>query len=235
MLDLVPIFLIVACAIFGAYRGFLVTSCKVATYVIAWVLAFLLYPVLASIMGSNANVQGMINFTEGSAHISHEMPIDTANRKIDALSTEDVEEVLGKSNLVYPYPKLIKKAISKKSFSKYGIETLGDYMDYAVANSSLNIICFTVLFALFRAILGFIVNLREYKRPLPVLRKNDSWVGAAAGALNGCLLCGLLFAIIPIMLAVLNTSVFTEMVASSKLVSMLYKSSFILMLVRPTL
>ena len=71
LLDLALIIVIVVSVLLGAYRGFVVSALKTASFFVSWILAYLLHPLLSWAMSGQGMMQTLINYTDGHDYNTH--------------------------------------------------------------------------------------------------------------------------------------------------------------------
>lgn len=232
LLDLALIFVILISVLLGAYRGFVVSALKTASFFVSWILAYLLHPLLSWAMSGQGMMQTLINYTEGAAKLPFDTPLAMVTTPITQVDAATLNDLVSNSSLVSPFGNLVKSNIASQAFASQGLSTVGDYFNYTVAYATLNIITFLILFFVFRIICGVIINATDATHKFPVLRHNDVLAGALTGLLRGVFACYIIMAVAPIALMILNVPVVTDYVLSAPLAGFFYKSNFILLLMR---
>lgn len=232
LLDLALIFVILISVLLGAYRGFVVSALKTASFFVSWILAYLLHPLLSWAMSGQGMMQTLINYTEGAAKLPFDTPLAMVTTPITQVDAATLNDLVSNSSLVSPFGNLVKSNIASQAFASQGLSTVGDYFNYTVAYATLNIITFLILFFVFRIICGVIINATDATHKFPVLRYNDVLAGALTGLLRGVFACYIIMAVAPIALTILNVPVVTDYVLSAPLAGFFYKSNFILLLMR---
>lgn len=232
LLDLALIFVILISVLLGAYRGFVVSALKTASFFVSWILAYLLHPLLSWAMSGQGMMQTLINYTEGAAKLPFDTPLAMVTTPITQVDAATLNDLVSNSSLVSPFGNLVKSNIASQAFASQGLSTVGDYFNYTVAYATLNIITFLILFFVFRIICSVIINATDATHKFPVLRYNDVLAGALTGLLRGVFACYIIMAVAPIALTILNVPVVTDYVLSAPLAGFFYKSNFILLLMR---
>lgn len=234
LLDLALILVIVVSVLLGAYRGFVVSALKTASFFVSWILAYLLHPLLSWMLGGQGMMQMLINYTEGAAKLKFDTPLQMVTTPIAQLDAPTLNGLVNDSSLVSPFGNLVKSNMASQAFASRGLTTVGEYFNYTVANATLNILTFLLLFLVFRFICGVVINATDATHKFPVLRHNDVLAGALTGLLRGVFACYVIMALAPIVLSVLNVAMVTDYVVSAPLGGFFYKSNFILLLIRGT-
>ena len=223
LLDLALIFVILISVLLGAYRGFVVSALKTASFFVSWILAYLLHPLLSWAMSGQGMMQTLINYTEGAAKLPFDTPLAMVTTPITQVDAATLNDLVSNSSLVSPFGNLVKSNIASQAFASQGLSTVGDYFNYTVAYATLNIITFLILFFVFRIICGVIINATDATHKFPVLRHNDVLAGALTGLLRGVFACYIIMAVAPIALTILNVPVVTDYVLSAPLAGFFYK------------
>lgn len=232
LLDLALIVVIAVSVLLGAYRGFVVSALKTASFFVSWILAYLLHPLLSWAMSGQGMMQTLINYTEGAAKLPYDTPLAMITTPITQVDAATLNNLANNSSLVSPFGKLVKSNIASQAFASQGLTTVGDYFNYTVAYATLNIITFLILFLVFRIICGVIINATDATHKFPVLRHNDVLAGSLTGLLRGVFVCYIVMTLAPVALSILNVPVVTDYVLSAPLAGFFYKSNFILLLMR---
>ena len=232
LLDLALIVVIAVSVLLGAYRGFVVSALKTASFFVSWILAYLLHPLLSWAMSGQGMMQTLINYTEGAAKLPYDTPLAMITTPITQVDAATLNNLVNNSSLVSPFGKLVKSNIASQAFASQGLTTVGDYFNYTVAYATLNIITFLILFLVFRIICGVIINATDATHKFPVFRHNDVLAGSLTGLLRGVFVCYIVMTLAPVALSILNVPVVTDYVLSAPLAGFFYKSNFILLLMR---
>lgn len=229
MLTIIIIFIIALYFLSGMYKGLIWNLSVLASSLIACVLAFLLMSPVASLFRNNETIyNSMLSYTEGAENI-----YDVELRKVNVseLSSEELEDVMNKSNLVFPFQDRVYKNIINESFKDIGINTLGDYFNESMVRVIINIMSFLVVYLILRIILTYTMCWLDYSFKFPVLMKYDWIAGAAIGLIRGILGIAVIFTIVPIVLTVLNFDAVREMIESNAVASFFHNKNLILMII----
>jgi len=98
--------------------------------------------------------------------------------------------------------------------------TIAQLLSQTIVNVSISIISFLICFFVCYIAATFVIHLVQYVFELPVLRHLDALIGGVFGFVRGVLLLFILFALVPIVLAVAPVPMIEEMVASSRMAPM---------------
>ena len=109
--------------------------------------------------------------------------------------------------------------------------TMAELLSQTIVNVSISILSFLICFFLSYVVATFVIHLIQYVFELPVLRHLDALIGGMFGLVRGVLLVFILFALIPIVLAVAPVELIEELIAASRLAPM-FDSQLILSILR---
>jgi len=228
LIDLLIFVIFVFFAVFAMYRGFLNSALKAAGTLVSAIAAMILHPLLALILGSRSVINFLITYTEGSLKLSDTLYV---TMPVAGQSEAQLMEIVDKSSLSMPFSGLVRKNLTSMCFEGRGLTTIGEDFDETVAQASLNILCFFLLFLIFRLIVGIYINVMDYKRPFPVLVQHELPFAALAGVVQAFVLCYCVFMLMPFLLSVFDVPVIVSYVNSSFLGSLFYKTNIFLLLI----
>lgn len=224
------IILIIALYIFsGMYKGLIWNLSVLASSLVSCVLAFLLmFPVAALFRSNEAIYNSMLSYTEGAESI---YDVELRKVNISELTDEQLNDVMEKSNLVFPFRDRVYKNIINERFNNIGITTLGDYFNESMVRVMINIISFLMIYLILRIISTYIMSWLDYSIKFYVLKKYDWIAGAAIGLIRGMLGIAVIFTVMPIILTVLNFDAVREMVETNAIASFFHNKNLILMII----
>lgn len=229
MLTAVIIIIIALYFLSGMYKGLIWNLSVLASSLVSCILAFLLmFPVAALFRNNDAIYNSMLSYTEGAESI-----YDVELRKVDIseLTDEELNDVMNKSNLVFPFRDRVYNNIINENFKNIGITTLGDYFNESMVRVIINIMSFLMIYLILRIILTYIMCWLDYTFKFPILVKYDWAAGAAIGLIRGILGIAVIFTIMPIVLTVLNFDAVREMVETNAIASFFHNKNLILMII----
>jgi len=135
-------------SLIGMYYGFTVSFLNILSYICSWLGSLILYPVLSKFIVNRYPdfLDKLIYYTEGASKIS----MDERTISVASLSQEKISEIINISGLPSPFNKLLESNLLKGSIQ--GLENLGQYFDYTIANVIINLISFLVIFFIIKII-----------------------------------------------------------------------------------
>ena len=181
----------------GMYNGFTVSLLNIASYFCSWIGSLILYPAVSKFIINRYPdfLEKVIYYTEGASNI----PMDDRFISVASVGQEKISQIVNMSGLPYPFNKILESNLLKGSIQ--GLESIGQYFDHIIANIIINLISFLVVFFVIRVIFLIAISIAKNIMNLPVLKHFDSLMGAGLGAIRGILILILLFALVPILLA----------------------------------
>ena len=108
-----------------------------------------------------------------------------------------------------------------------GATTMATLLSQTIVNVSLSILSFLICFLGCYIVATFVIHLICYVFELPVLRHLDALMGGVFGLARGVLLLFILFALVPIIQAVVPVQQLTDILSASRLAP-LFDSKLIL-------
>ena len=213
----------------GAYKGFLWSVYVLGASIISCALAFaLIGPVSSAIRNNEYSYNAMLSYTEGAESI---YDVELRRVPIDEISEDELEEVMERSDLVFPLRDSVYKNITLKRFESEGIVTLGDYFNESLVRVIINIASFIIVYLVLRVISTFIICWADYTFNFKKIRKADFALGGAIGLLRGMLGLAVIFMLVPILLTILNFDSIRDMVEGNTLAAFFHNSNLLLMLI----
>ena len=109
--------------------------------------------------------------------------------------------------------------------------TIAELLSQTIVSVSISILSFLICFFVSYIVATFVIHLISYVFELPVLRHLDALIGGVFGLVRGVLLLFILFALVPIVLAIAPVPQIEEMIAASRMAPM-FDSQLILSILR---
>lgn len=214
--DIAVLVIIGLCVLWGFYRGFVQTLLNLVGGVVSFVVSFLLYPSLSSVLMSNNAIRNFIQSVTDSGSL-----LGNANMSgwtVSSLSASQIAEAVEKANLPQPLGSMLKTNLANQVFSTVsdGYNTVGSYVNQTVQSVSINVICFILCFILSFIVITIIINFIRSVFRMPVLRTLDGLAGGVMGFGVAVLLCFVLFTLMPLLESVIPVEGFRELVDTSK-------------------
>lgn len=208
-------------SLIGMYYGFTVSFLTIASYVCSWLGSLILYPSLSKFITNRYPdfIDKLIYYTDGASSISMDERVMSAA----SLSQENISEIVNVSGLPFPFDKLLQSNLVKHSMQ--GLESIGQYFDHTIANIITNLISFLIVFFIIRIIFFIAISIARNITNLPVLKQFDSLMGAGLGAVRGVLFLFILFALVPIVLALAPIDIISQYIEESVFASFFMKTN----------
>ena len=233
LIDLGIFALFILSAIIGYHKGFLKAVLSIVTFFLSLLGTWWLHPQLAQTIKASGKVIPIImNYSESSDMLGD---VENVRSIATALSPEALSDIINKANLPHPLGVLLTKNVESAVFAPDGLVTLGDYLAVTIANMSINIASFLLIFMLFYIAFNLLISLYDYVFKLPVLKMFNNTSGILLGFLQGFLLMFLVFSVIPVVLAFLPFDEILVFIEQSQLGNFYYHSNFIIDLIKGTI
>lgn len=215
----------------GIYKGFLWNLATLVASLLSLLIALLfMRSVSKLIVANNSLYSAMLSYTEGKEDI---YDVDLVNRDIATLTNAEIDEIMARSNLPFPFLQRVQDNILTDALKDRGVSTLGDYFNESKVIVFVNIISFILLYMASRIILTVLISWADYSLKFPKLRipLTDQIAGGAVGFIRGLIDVSVVFMITPVVLTVLPFDQIEELLSNSTFASFLYNSNLILRLI----
>lgn len=227
-MNIIDIFILVVLAvsmIYGMYRGFISGVLSVAALIGAAALAFTLSGDLSAwLRGNQTLVDTLMYYTDAGSRISN---LDLSLLSVSEVSESVLAQILDSANLPAAFETAFISAIPGAS----GAMTISHLLSQTIVSVSISILSFLCCFFVCYLAATFVIHLINYVFELPVLRHLDSLIGGVFGLVRGVLLLFILFALVPIVLAIAPVPMISELIEGSRMAPM-FDSQLILTILR---
>lgn len=210
LFDIVIVAIIVACAIEGIFKGFVVTVLSFFSYILAIVVAKLYYPKLSFFLQHSENLF-----------------LDIKNAIRSHVFTS-VQSGMGTEQIVnsYPLPNVMQhQAVNQINQSV--TTSIADGVSAGVIGLFYDIISFILIFLLVRAVIYLAIKLLNIIAKLPVLKQVNGLGGLIAGTIKGILVVYVVCIVITPWVGFKSQGFIAENLAHSQLALMFYKNNVI--------
>ena len=225
IIDFLILSVLAVSVLFGMHRGFISGVLSLAALIGSAVLAFLVSGDLAAwLKGNQTLVDTLMYYTDAGSRIAN---LDLSLLPVSQLSEGTLYQVLQSADLPDAFQSAFLSAVNTAS----GSMTVAHLLSETIVGVSISILSFLICFLIAYCIATFLIHMIQYVFELPVLRHLDALVGGAFGLLRGVLLLFILFALVPIVLAVAPVPQISELLGGSQLAPM-FNSQIILSILR---
>ena len=233
IIDILILIIIGVSVIFGMYCGFISGVLSVAALIGAAALALLTSGDLAAwLKGNETLVETLMYYTDAGSRVSN---LDLSLMSVSQVSSSALAQILQSANLPAAFESAFITAVEAASASMTASAmTIAELLSQTIVSVSISILSFLICFFLAYVVATFVIHLINYVFELPVLRHLDSLIGGVFGLARGVLLVFILFALIPIVLAVAPVEQISDLIAASRLAPM-FDSQLILSILRQTI
>ncbi len=226
LVDIFILFIIGLSVLVGFYRGFVSSVLNMGGCLLAFLLAFWLFPRLADAISGNTELTRVImSFTDSSSLLGD---LDLATQSVTQLGQSGIQQVVEKANLPGPLATLLDYNLVNQVLSPLGQTSVSDYLNQTIVSVSVNVLCFVVSFLVCYLAISIIINLLRAVFRFPVLKQLDWLAGGLFGFARGVVFCFVLFTIMPLLVSVIPIENFRTMVDESALAKIFENGNLII-------
>lgn len=228
IIDILILAVLAVSVIYGMHRGFISGVLSLAALIGAAALSFAMSPQLAAwLKGNQTLVDTLMYYTDAGSRVSS---LDLSLMSVSQVTESALAQILSSANL----PAAFESAFITGISSAPGAMTISELLSQTIVSVSISILSFLICFFVSYIVATFVIHLICYVFELPVLRHLDALIGGVFGLVRGVLLLFILFALVPIVLAVAPVPQIEEMIAASRLAPM-FDSQLILSILRSSI
>jgi len=225
IIDILILSIIAVSIIFGMYRGFINGILSVIGVILSIVISMSFSGQVADKLKDNETlVNTLIYYTDAGSRIGD---LDLSTLPVSSLNENIINSILEKAGLPESFENIFIKAIRNNKENT----TVSSLLSKTIVNVSISIISFLITFLIVYIIISFIIHMISYVFELPVLRHLDALIGGIIGGIRGILILYVLFALIPLIMAIIPIEQIGTLIESSKFAS-LFDSRIILMILK---
>ena len=233
IIDILVLIIIGVSVIYGMHRGFISGVLSVAALIGAAVMAFMTSGDLAAwLKGNETLVETLMYYTDAGSRVSN---LDLSLMSVSQVTSSKLAQILQSANLPAAFESAFISAVETASASMTASAmTISELLSQTIVSVSISILSFLICFFAAYLAATFVIHLIQYVFELPVLRHLDALIGGMFGLVRGVLLVFILFALVPIVLAVAPIPMIEELIAASRFAPM-FDSQLILSILRGTI
>ena len=196
IIDIAILAVLAVSVLYGMYRGFISGVLSVAALIGSAALAFAMSGELAAwLQGNQTLVSTLLYYTDAGSRIGD---LELSLLPASQVTKSALTQILSLARL----PEAFESAFLSAIGAAPAAMTVSDLLSNTIVSVSLSILSFLICFLLSYIVLTFVIHLIQYVFELPVLRHLDALMGGLFGLVRGTLLLFILFALVPIVLAV---------------------------------
>ena len=228
IIDILILAVLAVSVIYGMHRGFISGVLSVAALIGAAALSFAMSPQLAAwLKGNQTLVDTLMYYTDAGSRVSS---LDLSLMSVSQVTESALAQILSSAHL----PAAFESAFITDISSAPGSMTISELLSQTIVSVSISILSFLICFFVSYIVATFVIHLICYVFELPVLRHLDALIGGVFGLVRGVLLLFILFALVPIVLAIAPVPQIEEMIAASRMAPM-FDSQLILSILRSSI
>lgn len=221
IINYILVFLIAVYVIQGVYKGFLMSMCSTAGMAASWMVAAGVTPLLSAQIAKGSTYSFLLYMTDVSDKVSS---VELARTSVDTLSAAQIKDVVDYANLPVPFGDAL---FGNMHALVFGSKTVADYLNLTVANITVNIMSFLIIYVLCRVFISLILGSMYYASPFPALRNYDGLIGGILGGVRGFFAMFALMMIIPVVMLLVSAPELTRYLNESVMATFFYKTNFL--------
>ena len=223
-INYILLFLIAIYVMQGVYKGFLMSLYSTIGMAASWMIGAAATPLLSAQIAKGSTYSFLLYMTDVSDKVSS---VELARTSVESLSVQQINDVVSFANLPSPFGQALANNMDSLAFTAKGYSTVADYLNLTVANITVNIISFLIIYILARLLITLILSSMYYASPFPVLRNFDGLVGGILGGVRGFFAMFAIVMIIPVVMLLVSVPELTKFLNESVLATFFYKSNIL--------
>ena len=228
IIDILILAVLAVSVIYGMHRGFISGVLSLAALIGAAALSFAMSGQLAAwLKGNQTLVDTLMYYTDAGSRVSS---LDLSLMSVSQVTESALAQILSSANL----PAAFESAFITGISAAPGSMSISELLSQTIVSVSISILSFLICFFVSYIVATFVIHLISYVFELPVLRHLDALIGGVFGLVRGVLLLFILFALVPIVLAIAPVPQIEEMIAASRMAPM-FDSQLILSILRSSI
>ena len=216
IIDLIIIGILVICVFIGYKRGLTGSILKIVSFILALVIAFILFKPISNFVINNTN------WDESLEQAIRQMAVEENNNE-GTVAEEDQKK--GMSDVIMNY---INEAV--ENAGEEAREAIIDSTARDVAVTIINVAVAIALFIVARIILFLIRGLASLLTELPIIKQFDKLGGIIYGILQSLVIIYVILAVISFISPMIAGTGFIKAIQESNIGSMLYNNNLLLKL-----
>lgn len=219
IVDIILFFILAGNAILGYKRGLVRVIFSICSSLIAIILVLLLY---------KPTTNYIINHTSAAQKIE-----SAVEEKIESLFQQDNEKQTTDLSKDDNRNSILKIFIEDEtqSFLNDTTERVEQYVSVQIAHKVISVVVFFALFVLVRLLLYIVKSYIDLIANLPILKQINHSGGLIYGVIKGFFIIYITFAILSLMMPMMNHTIFTTAIQSAPIGSKMFNHNMILNLI----
>lgn len=223
-INYILLFLIAIYVVQGVHKGFLMSLSATAGMGASWLVASAVTPMLSAQIAKGSTYTFLLYMTD----ISDQISVELARTPVQSLSPDQIKDVVDRANLPVPFGDTLHANMNHLAFAQLkDVTTVADYLNHTVANITVNIMSFLIIYILARVFITLIVSSMYSAQPFPVLKNFDGLVGGMLGGVRGFCAMYAVVMILPVMVLLIAQPAFTQSINQSVWLTFFYKTNFL--------
>ncbi|MBQ9010963.1 MAG: CvpA family protein [Clostridia bacterium] len=225
IIDIIIIAVIAISVLYGMYRGFISSILGIISVILSVFIASTMSGQVADTLKKNETlVRTLTYYTDAGSRIRNS---EYSDLPAGSLSQSMLDNLLGQVSLPDSFRTVFVEEIRKAAAEK--TQKVSEVLSRTIVNVSISILSFLITFLVAFLLSNLVVHMIAYVFEFPVLRHLDALAGGIFGGIRGILLIFILFALVPLIMAVVPVDAVGKVISESKLAP-LFDSKIIFMI-----
>ncbi len=216
IIDIIIIAVIAVSVLYGMYRGFISSVLGIASVIVSIFIASSLSGQVADGLRQNETlIRTLTYYTDAGSRIRNN---EFSDLPAGSLTQPMIDNILSQISLPDSFRTVFLEEIRKTAAET--TQNVSAVLSRTIVNVSISIISFLITFLIAFLLSTLLVHMIAYVFEFPVLRHLDALAGGIFGGIRGILLIFILFALVPLVMAVVPVDAVGKVISESKLAPM---------------
>ena len=216
LIDVGIVILLVSSIIMGYRKGLIRAIFSIVSFIIAIILAFLLYKPVAAIIINSTSIDEVVK--------------ETIRGKYDVDPNMEVEQITLDENTAKNFPETVTNYINKNIIEDAKNTTINAFADQ-IARIIINIAAMIIVFIIVKLLMLLLKSIFDAIAKLPIIKPFNKLGGIIYGILRGVIMAYLIFAVIAIIVPAVSWDSAAKAINNSKIGSSMYNNNILLKII----
>ncbi|MBQ3274706.1 MAG: hypothetical protein IJH51_05340 [Christensenellaceae bacterium] len=213
----------------GAKQGFICSCANTLSVAVSWLISAALSPMLASGLQGSSFHTLVTYMSEVTDSVSS---IQLAKTPVSQLTAAQFAQLPEYANLPEIYTDRFIENVTNQSLAGTGAETVSQYLNMTIANVTMGIICFVIVYLVARALFMIIISTANYTSPFRVLKHYDSIAGGVMGAIRAYMILHVVAMFTPVLLTFVMGTELSKLISGSEVINYFYMNNSLFEFIR---
>lgn len=230
--DLIVILIIALAAFLGYKKGFIKTSFRLASFIVAIILSMILYKPVAAYIKENTGVSDWIVSTITKEKIVEDETInDEEDNLIEEERMENKEEIKNEDNEIENFLTTLPENVKEYIDADETINNAKEQIAIKIADTIINIMSMIIIYLVAKLILMIVCFILDGIMQIPVLKQINEVAGLGLGIILGIIQVYTILAVITFLASITEMPGLIAYIKSSLITSVLFEYNLLIALV----